>query len=140
MVRIEVGPVAQRSAEAWFDYAEGVVAVLRDTHACKAPDEVLDAFSELIEIWRGVEPAGGRFHWVGERAPDEVEYLINALYEAGLAVERAHAEGRAELRPSEADEFHYAVVNQVLAALESEGGSETQLAEILRQHWGVASQ
>lgn len=138
-VRIEVGPVAQRSAEAWLGYAESVVESLRGNPAGRAPEEVLDAFVELIGIWRSVEPEGDRFHWVGERPPDEVEYMINALYEAGLAVEQAHAEGLAELRPAEADEFHYALVNQVLAALEAEGGSETQLAEILRQHWDVAS-
>ncbi|MCB1011964.1 MAG: hypothetical protein R2714_06255 [Microthrixaceae bacterium] len=138
-MRIEVGPVAQRSAEAWLGYAESVVESLRGNPAGRAPEEVLDAFVELIGIWRSVEPEGDRFHWVGERPPDEVEYMINALYEAGLAVEQAHAEGLAELRPAEADEFHYALVNQVLAALEAEGGSETQLAEILRQHWDVAS-
>lgn len=139
-MRIEVGPVTQHSADAWLTYAESILEVLRSMHCSKAPGEVLDAFAELIDGWRVMEPADEGFHWVAELPADEVEYLINALYEAGLAVEEAHESGLAALRPAEADEFHFALVNQVLAALEAEGGPEIQLAEILRQHWSVAAQ
>ncbi len=149
--------MSRDSAQAWLDYAETVIADLRQIGADRAPPEVLDTFAELVATWRSEldgEPAGGPtdgrsdglstgrserpFHWVSDRSDDEVGYLINALYETGLAVERAHETGSIELRPPGADEFHYAVVNQVLAALEAEGGPQSHLVEILREHWGVA--
>lgn len=144
-VQVEIGPVSRGSAEAWFDYADAVIRNLRQAGADRAPPEVLDTFENLVEIWRSALPRdaeGGEksesFHWAAERSDDEVGYLINALYETGLAVEAAHEIGGLQLRPPEADEFHYAVVNQVLAALEAEGGSQSHLVEILRDHWDVA--
>lgn len=144
-VRVEIGPVSTGSAEAWFDYAYAVIRDLRRIGADRTPPEVLDTFENLVGTWRSellrdpVTPESPRsFHWVTERSEDEVGYLINALYETGLAVEAAHQAGSVHLRPPEADEFHYALVNQVLAALESEGGPQSHLVEILRDHWGVA--
>ncbi|MEZ5269380.1 MAG: hypothetical protein R2789_12760 [Microthrixaceae bacterium] len=78
--------------EAWLGYAESVVESLRGAPAGRAPEEVLDAFVELIGIWRSVEPEGDRFHWVERTSAGRGQYMINALYEAGLAVEQAHAE------------------------------------------------
>jgi hypothetical protein len=144
-VRVEIGPVSRESAEAWFEYADAVIHDLRKVGADRAPPEVLDTFEELLDTWRSElpgDPADGEvpepFYWASERADDEVGYLINALYETGLAVEAVHDFGGMKLRPSEADEFHYAVVNQVLAALEAEGGPQSHLVEILREHWDVA--
>jgi hypothetical protein len=144
-VRVEIGPVSRESAEAWFDYADAVIRDLRLVGADRAPPEVLDTFDELVDIWRSELSRGSEdgeasepFHWSAERSDDEVGYLINALYETGLAVEAAHEVGGLQLRPPEADEFHYAVVTQVLAALEAEGGSQSHLVEILREHWDVA--
>ncbi len=143
-VRVHIGPVSTRSAKAWFDYAEHVIARLREIGADRAPPEALDNFQGLVREWREhtrqLDDAQSDFTWSTERSDDEVGYLINALYEAGLAVEAAHEAGELELRPAEADEFHYAVVNQVLAALEAEGGSQSHLVEILREHWNVASE
>ncbi len=134
--------MSRESAEAWFTYAQSVLSELGELGADRAPPEVLAAFQALVDEWRSGfdgDPATTRpFHWVAERSDDEVGYLINGLYEAGCAVEAAHELGKLRLRPDEADEFHYAVVNQVLAELEAEGGSQSHLVEILREHWGVA--
>lgn len=144
-VRVEIGPVSRESAEAWFDYAGSVIRDLRQVGADRAPPEVLDTFEDLLNTWRSAlprEPEAGEasepFHWSTERPDDEVGYLINALYETGLAVEADHEIGGLQLRPPEADEFHYAVVTQVLAALEAEGGPQSHLVEILREHWHAA--
>lgn len=142
VVRVEIGPVPSESANAWFDYADRVIQSLRRIGADRSPPEVLDTFESLVAQWRAHLRDSGEdtdtFRWVTERPDDEVGYLINALYETGLAVEAANEAGQLELRPSEADEFHYAVVNQVLAALEAEGGSPSHLVEILRDHWNIA--
>lgn len=135
--------MSARSASAWFDYADDVISRLREIGADRAPPEVLDNFEALVVEWRdaaGPEDTDSEFLWSSERSDDEVGYLINALYEAGLAVEAANESGLLALRPATADEFHYAVVNQVLAALEAEGGSQSHLVEILREHWNVASE
>ena len=137
-VKVEIGPVSRESASAWLDYADRVVASLRGIEADKAPPEVLDAFESVLAEWREAMEEPGEFHWVSERPSEEVGFMLNALYEAGLAVEAAHEMGAAELRPAEADEFHYAVVNQSLAWLEAEGGPDSHLVAILREHWGVA--
>jgi len=110
-------------------------------HGCapeRAPGAALDVFEQLLDEWGIVVAGPGDFHWMTERAPDEVEYLVSALFEAGLAIEALHEDGLAELRPGDADEFHFALVNQVLAALDREGGSSAQFVEILRTVWGVA--
>ncbi|MGI9578422.1 MAG: hypothetical protein ACR2OH_09505 [Microthrixaceae bacterium] len=137
-MRVEIGPVSRGSASAWLDYADGVMASLRQIEADRAPPEVLDAFQSVLGEWRQAMDAPGEFHWVSDRPTEEVGFMLNALYEAGLAVEAAHELGAAELRPAEADEFHYAVVNQSLAWLEAEGGPDSHLVDILREHWGVA--
>lgn len=111
---------------------------LSQIEADRAPPDVLEAFQAVLNEWRAAMDEPGEFHWVSDRPSEEVGYMLNALYEAGLAVEAAHELGTAELRPAEADEFHYAVVNQSLAWLEAEGGSDSHLVDILREHWGVA--
>lgn len=146
-VRVEIGPVPAGSARAWLDYADAVIDDLRRIGADRTPPEVLDTFENIVDTWRsellrdpGTQENPQPFHWATERSEDEVGYLINALYETGLSVEAAHEAGELHLRPPEADEFHYAVVNQVLAALEAEGGPQSHLVEILREHWGVAGE
>ena len=89
-MRVEIGPVSRESAAAWLDYADRVVASLRGIEADKAPPEVLDAFESVLAEWREAMEEPGEFHWVSERPSEEVGFMLNALYEAGLAVEAAH--------------------------------------------------
>ena len=137
-MRIEIGPVSRESAVAWLDYATSSLEILIECCPARTPDEALAGFGELIAEWREVVRRPGDFHWVTERPPSQVEFLVNALFEAGLAIEEQHEVGRAMLRPAEADEFHLALVNQGLAALEAEGKGSAQFAEILRGEWGIA--
>ncbi len=130
--------MSSKSATAWLDYADKMLVLLRSLEPERAPADSLDAFQALVEQWRPLASSPGDFHWVSERPSSEVGYMLNALYEAGLAIEESHDAGTAELRPEAADEFHYAVVNQCLACLEAEGGPDAQLVDILREHWGVA--
>ena len=47
-VRVHIGPVSTRSAKAWFDYAEHVIARLREIGADRAPPEALDDRARLL--------------------------------------------------------------------------------------------
>ena len=137
-VRIQVGPVSRASALAWLDYAEGMVDVLRQVDSPVLSDEALDGFADLLDRWVETAKHEGPFIWISDESPELAEYLIRALYEAGLEVEALHEQGKADLRPTEADEFHVAMVNQIITSLGQEGEGYAQFADMLRSEWGIA--
>src|SRR5438128_2604112 len=112
-VIIEIGPVAHQSAAAWIDYAGDVMGDLRRVGDAGVSPEALEAFSELLDQWQAQLGHDGPFDWVGDESPDRVEFLMRALYHAGLAIERESQSGRSRLRPEDADEFHMALVGKV---------------------------
>jgi len=66
------------------------------------------------------------------------QYLLNALYVAGTIVEHEAASGRAQLRPTTADEFHIVLVREVLDALEHESEADAHFVQEMRNVWGIA--
>jgi len=135
-VKVEVGPVSHRSAVAWLDYATTALPALRRLPNAQLPAKALVTFGELLAQWRAiVEGDAGPFRWGSQETPERAEYLIRALFEAGLVIERAEAEGEAELRPPEADEFHFVLIDCVLSALDDESPSNAQFAETMRSEW-----
>ena len=139
-MRIQVGPVSRASALSWLEYAGGMVQVLRKVESPVLSSEALDGFADLLDRWSAAASHEGPFIWISDESPELAEYLIRALYEAGLEVEALHERGEAELRPVEADEFHVAMVNQIITCLDQEGNGYAQFAEMLRSEWGIASQ
>ena len=139
-VRIQVGPVSRASALAWLDYADDVMDVLRRFDSPVLSNEALDSFADLLATWAETAAHEGPFIWISDESPELAEYLIRALYEAGLEIEALHERGQAQLRPIEADEFHVAMVNQIITSLAQEGNGYTQFAEMLRSEWGIAGQ
>lgn len=140
-MRIEIGPVSRSSALAWFDYGTQAVAELRATHAGTVPASALDRFGLLIDEWRRcaetTDPATP-FHWETDEPPERVEFLMKALYTAGLEIERGAAAGTMTLRPAAADEFHIVMVQQILATLERQDRSNAEFVESLRNEWTIA--
>jgi hypothetical protein len=137
-VRIEIGPVSRSSARAWIDYATIALGQLRASHTPRVPGRALDRFDELIREWRTAVAQEGPFHWSTDEPPEKVEFLMNALYTAGLEIERGAAEGSMTLRPSAADEFHIVMVQQVLDTLEHQSRSNAEFVESLRNDWVIA--
>ena len=136
---IEIGPVSRASARAWLDYATIAVGELRGSETPRVPDRAIDRFADLIAQWRRVaRDDDGPFHWSADEPPEKVEFLMNALYSAGLEIERGAAEGRMTLRPAEADEFHIVMVQQVLDTLSHQGRSNAEFVESLRNDWLIA--
>jgi hypothetical protein len=138
VVLIEIGPVSRQSAVAWLDYATVAVGELRSSETPRVPDRAIDKFEELVTQWRSAAEHEGAFHWSAELPPEKVEFLMNALYSAGLEIERGAAEGRMTLRPTAADEFHVVMVQQVLDTLALQGGSNAEFVESLRNDWLIA--
>jgi hypothetical protein len=137
-VLIEIGPVSRESAVAWLDYATVAVGELRSSETPRVPDRAIDKFEELVTQWRRATEHDGPFHWSADQPPEKVEFLMNALYSAGLEIERGAAEGRMTLRPAAADEFHIVMVQQVLDTLALQGGSNAEFVESLRNDWLIA--
>ncbi len=133
-----MGPVSRASALAWLDYADGMVDVLRRVDSPVLSAQALDGFADLVERWAETAEHEGPFIWISDESAELAEYLIRALYEAGLEVEALHEKGEAELRPVEADEFHVAMVNQIITSLGQEGNGYAQFADMLRSEWGIA--
>ncbi len=135
---IQIGPVSQSSVTAWLDYCGGAMAVLREHDSPTLSAEALDAFEDLLHRWRAAAGGSGPFIWTEDESPEVIEFLIRGLYEAGLAIEQLNERGEADLRPPEADEFHVALVNQVIETLDQEGQGFSTFADMLRGVWGVA--
>jgi hypothetical protein len=137
-MHIEIGPVSSGSARAWIEYATEMLVLLRGLSNQELGSRALDGFESLLEEWRPIAEAAEPFRWVSEEPPDRAQYLINALHLAGTVIERESAVGRAYLRPAAADEFHFVLVQEVLDALEHEGGSYAQFVGHMRNVWGTA--
>lgn len=131
-----MGPVSHGSAVAWVDYATATLPVLRRLPDAQLPAKAIDAFDDLLGQWRTiVERNDGPFRWTSDETPERAEYVMRALFEAGLVIERAGSAGEAELRPHAADEFHHVLIDCVLSALASESQSHAQFAETMRTEW-----
>jgi hypothetical protein len=135
---VEIGPVGGESAVAWIGYGRKVIEQLSGADADPMSANVLRRFSELLDEFERIAAPDRSFHWVSEKDPAEVEFVMKGLYEIGLAVERQHEAGRMQLRPAAADEFHVMVVQQILSEIELEGPTSAQFVEGLRADWGVA--
>jgi hypothetical protein len=138
-VKVEIGPVATPSADAWFEYATEALLDLRSLDDSGIDPAALAAFESLLEEWSETDRSGGTFHWIGEESPEQVEFLMRSLFRAGLAIEHAANLGQATLRPPEADEFHMVLVGEVLALLQVEGDAHQQFVASLREEWGIAA-
>jgi hypothetical protein len=137
-VLVEVGPVSTASARAWIAYAEETLSVLRGLTDDALGSQALDGFATLLDEWRPIAHGEEPFRWSSHENPERAKFLVNALYWAGVLVEREAEAGRARLRPPAADEFHILLIHEVLDALEHESEADAHFVEELRNVWGVA--
>jgi hypothetical protein len=143
-MRVEIGPVPVASAIAWLDYATGVIDELRVAPRAVTED-VLDAFTTLVDEWReaasaAIRAGDGIFRWTGDAQPENVEYLVFALYRLGARLTEEEEGGLREPRPAPATKFHTVLVRSVLAALECEGEAEAHFVRQLREVWQPAQE
>ena len=137
-MKIEIGPVARASALAWLDYASVAIADLRRVAPKTLTPSAIDGFESLIATWRIAAARPGPFHWQTDESPERVEFLMKALYQAGLEIENGIEHHGMRLRPATADEFHIVLVRQVLDTLRLEGRSNAEFVERLRNDWHIA--
>lgn len=137
-MKIEIGPVARASALAWLDYAADAVVDLRRVAPTALTRSAIDGFESLIATWRVAAAQRGPFHWQTDESPERVEFLMKALYQAGLEIESGIEHHGMRLRPATADEFHIVLVRQVLDTLALEGRSNAEFVDSLRNDWRIA--
>lgn len=137
-MKIEIGPVSRASARAWLDYGTDSIADLRRVAPKSVASGVIDQFENLITEWSVVARRPGPFHWETDEPPEQVEFLMKALFTAGLEIEQGIEQHGMKLRPPEADEFHVMLVRQVLDTLELQGRSNAEFVESLRNEWRIA--
>ncbi len=137
-MKIEIGPVARASALAWLDYGTDAIADLRRVAPKTMTPSAIDGFESLIAQWRIAAAPPGPFHWQTDESPERVEFLMKALYQAGLEIEDGIQHHGMRLRPATADEFHMVLVRQVLDTLRLEGRSNAEFVDSLRNDWHIA--
>jgi hypothetical protein len=138
-MRVEIGPVPTENAVAWFDYATNVISELRASPRAITTN-VIDAFSAYVDTWRATATENDEiFRWVGDASPENVEYLVFALYRLGVRFTAEEENGVRAPRPEAATKFHKVLVRSLLGALEREGEAEAHFARQLREVWGPAN-
>lgn len=137
-MKIEIGPVARASALAWLGYAAEALVDLRRVAPKTLTPSAMDGFESLIAAWRIAAAQPGPFHWTTDEPPERVEFLMKALYQAGLEIEDGIQRHGMRLRPATADEFHIVLVRQVLDTLRLEGRSNAEFVDSLRNDWHIA--
>ena len=130
-VRIEVGPVRSFSVLSWVAYAHATL----DRNEGQMPDDVVLGFRALLGEWAAVAEQRPKFRWVTDLPMDVVEYMVHAFYRiAQRLADEAELRGHA-IAPADSDEFYWALVRSLLAALSDGGGSAGEFAEHLRAFW-----
>lgn len=137
-MQVDIGPVSRASARAWIAYATETLSELRDLPDTERIAGAFDAFAARLDEWRSIAEGAEPFRWVGDESPEQVQYLVNALYWTGTIVSREATAGRARLRPPEADEFHVVLVQATLTALQNESEADAHFVEELRGVWRIA--
>lgn len=134
-MRVVIGPVDVRSAEAFVGYAH---RALDDVTAmapgeCFTTPEVIAALRGFVDVWEDAVE-GAEFLWDEDLPAEQVEYNMHALQRvAGVLSERGQREGRQ--MPLEAEDFYMAMLHGFLIALEAEGPSSAAYAKHLAEFW-----
>ena len=134
-MRVVIGPVDVRSAEAFVGYARRALDEVSAMAPgeCFTTPEVIAVFRGFVDAW-GQAAVGDEFVWEQELPPEQVEYNMHALQRVvGVLSERAEREGRQ--MPLEAEDFYIAMLHGVLIALEAEGPASAAYAKHLAEFW-----
>ena len=119
------------SVLSWVAHAHGTL----DRNEGEMPEDVVQGFRSMLDEWSSVAERGPKFRWATDLPVDVVEYLVHAFFRiAQQLADEAELRGSA-LAPADSDEFYWALVRSLLAALSDGGGSAGEFAEHLKSFW-----
>jgi hypothetical protein len=132
---VVIGPVSAASANAWLDYADGVLDELgaMAPGECFASPQVITVFRAYVTSWR-MAATGPELLWERDIPAEQVEYDVHA-FQRVAEVLTARAEERGKAAPPEGEDFYVALLQGVLGALEAEGPSSAAFAKHLSEFW-----
>ncbi|HEV7887955.1 MAG TPA: hypothetical protein VGO92_10375 [Acidimicrobiales bacterium] len=130
-MQVQLGPLPSDSAQAWLDYAKGVVgAALK-----QLPIQVAAQFSAYLEEWSEAAAEGEVFLWEGKAEPEEVEYLLHAWFNLAQALVAERGPDAGPPGPPEGRVFYNGLVNGLLGALRKENRATAEFADHLAPFW-----
>lgn len=139
-VRLEVGPVEPASAAAWLQWADETCGGLRPQSPAQArlPAEVVQDVRRYLEQWKTrAQSSESTFRWHGEIDPDELEYLVHALFNLDVQTSQQQR-GERSVAPEQGRDFHLVLVRAMLHALEMDSPGRAAFVEQLRSAWPTA--
>lgn len=123
-----------------MDWAGEALGELRNEAPLSLPAAVFDDIRGYLEQWMPrARTVDKPFRWQAEIDPDELEYLVHALFNLDAHLSAAAQRGE---RPSASDEgrtFHLVLVRALLRALETEGPGRAAFVDQLRSSWPSAA-
>lgn len=142
-VELDVGPVAPASALAWMEWAEQTFAELRRGPASRIrfSAEALDGIECYFRQWMPLAHIlDEAFRWHTEIDPDELEYLVCALFSLDALLSGDAQRGQRRPAYDEGRLFFLVLVRALLHALETESPSRAAFADQLRGAWPSAAE
>jgi hypothetical protein len=137
-MKLYVGPAEPESAAAWIQWADETLADLPDrkTTRLAVSTEAIEDLRGYLEQWRPeVGSTTDPFRWHGELDPEQLEYLVHAVFnlDAHLSCERSSA-------PHQGRDFYLVLVRALLHALETDSPRRAAFVEELRSSWPIAAE
>lgn len=136
-VEIRLGPVDSGAARAWVDNTSLIVAAVRahpEVLDEPVPDDVLDQFVALLDMWRTTAGATEDFYWTGRGDAVDVETLVDWW----ARIDRLSPDQLAKLgvhwSPPEGEPFFRALTTCVMDAISARRDMEALMA-VLKHQW-----
>jgi CheY-like chemotaxis protein len=139
-LQMSIGPVASEAASAWIANTRLIVNAVRrrpDVLVPPPPADVLDDFSDLLDVWDEVTRSSDNFFWAARAAAVDVHRLVDWWARIdGMSDEQLRTLG-VGWSPPAGEPFFLALAAGVLAALNAHPSTQ-DMARDLRRQWEPA--
>lgn len=135
-MRVVIGPVDARSAQAWLGYADHVLDELGTLAPgeCFSTPETVAILRDFVSRWHETARQDRVFLWDEDVPAERIEFAMHAFQRVvDLLARRSEVRGRTA--PPEGDDFYLALLQGVLGALQSESPSSAAFADHLAEFW-----
>jgi len=141
-VLVDVGPVASGSVKAWTEWADQLVGEFRDEFPSNTslPATAMEDLGRYVRQWKPPKGGGETWRWHAETDPDELEYLVHALFRLDARLSAEVRRGERADAPDNGRAFYLVLVRALLHALEMESPARAAFVDQLRSSWPIAAQ